>query len=119
MLRVRDKDRERPDTERHREAILQLKVSRALRPVDASYLRWYKALALADGGDGAGSQRLAMTALREDAKLRGRPDCFDISRRQYSHLRRLIEHYSGVLRHPTLMGQISQALLIGREERAS
>jgi tetratricopeptide (TPR) repeat protein len=118
LLRIRDRNRERSDSERHREAILQLKPGRALRPVDASYLRWYKAIVLADGGDGDGAHRLAVTALREDTKLRGRPDSSDIGRRQYSHLRRLIEHYSPVLQHPTHVGRISQMLHVGRDERA-
>jgi hypothetical protein len=39
------------------------------------------------------------------------PDCFQIARRQYTHLRRFIEQYSHILRHVELVARISQVLL--------
>lgn len=111
LLRVLDDDRERPDHERNREAILQLKTAHAVDPVDAMFLRWCKALALADGGDGSGANQVAMIAMREDAKLCERPDSHEI-RRGYTRLRRLIEQFSHWFSHPVLVSQVTQVFQI-------
>jgi len=86
---------------------------------DASYLRWYKAIVLADGGEGEGAQRLAWEALREDAQLLGLPDSEDIGRRQYTSLRRFLEHHSGAFRNPTEIGHLSQLLQRGHRHWAA
>ncbi len=113
MLRVRDGNRDRPDVEHHREAILALR-SRSTHSIQtASYLRWFQAITLADAGDAEGSRRMTLVAFLEDAKNMGRPDSADIGRRQYTSLRRFIEQYSHVLRNPSLVGQVSQVLQVG------
>lgn len=51
-----------------------------------------------------------MEPIRADAKLAGDSEYVDIGRRQYTLLRRFIEHYLGVLRNQALIGQVSRAL---------
>jgi hypothetical protein len=113
MLRVRDQDRERPDAEHHRGAILALRTTGSHDEWTVSWLRWYQAITLADGGDEGGSRRMALVAFVEDAKNMTGPDAGDIGRRQYTSLRRFIEQYSHVLRNPSLVGQVSQLLQVG------
>jgi hypothetical protein len=45
----------------------------------------------ADLGGRRRAQELAIMAVPEDARIKDRPDCTDIGRRQYSHLRRFLE----------------------------
>lgn len=118
LLRILDGDRDRPDTERLRDAILDLS-PRPGYPVETSYLRWYQALALADAGEGEGSRELALHTFSEDSAIMGQPDCEDIGRRQYTTLRRFIDHYSHVLRHPVLVAQVSQVLQLGHGQRSA
>ena len=117
LLRIRDDSPERGDIERHREQILGLKVDGRHSPVEESYTRWNQAVALADGGDAEGSNHMAMHAFSEDAKVMEQPGCETIGRKQYVLLRRYLEHYSGVLHHPSLIGHISQVLQIGHKGR--
>ena len=119
MLRIRDDDPERGDIERHREQILSLTVDGRHGPVEESFTRWCKAIALADGGDANGSNHMAMHAYSEDAKIMDQPGCEAIGRKQYAGLRRYLEQYSDVLHHPSLIGHISQVLQIGHRARAS
>jgi hypothetical protein len=112
ILRIRY-ERDRLDHEGHRDAILGLKPSSQTHPRDVSYLLWYQAIALADAGDAEGSRRMAVSAFAYDGKIMHRPDCSDIGRRQYTHVRRFLEHYAHVLRNPVLMGHIAQLLHVG------
>jgi len=116
LLRVRDQNRDRPDVERHRDAILGIRPTEQHNRRHVSWLRWYQAITLADAGDGAGSLRTAFQVYSEDAKLMNEPHGGDIGRRQYTNLRRLIEHNSQVLRNPTLIGHISQLLHVGHRD---
>jgi hypothetical protein len=113
MLRVKDQNRERPDGERHREAILTMKARGDQSPQAISYLRWYQAITMADAGDSDGSRRMALVAFSEDAKLMHEEGNSDVGRRQYMLLRRFLEHNAHVLRNPSLVGHISQILQIG------
>ncbi len=113
MLRIRDRDQDRVDLEGYRDGILRIKIPAEQHPRDASYLRWYQSITMADAGDEDGSRQLALVAFSEDAKILDKPECSTIGRRQYSLLRRFIEQYSSELRHPTLIGHISQVLQIG------
>jgi len=113
LLRVKDQSRDRPDVEHHREAILTMSSKGKHDPGSVSYLRWYQAIALADAGDGDGSRRMALVAFSEDAKLMSEKNSSDIGRRQYTLLRRFIEHNAHVLRNPSLVGHISQVLHLG------
>jgi hypothetical protein len=119
LLRIKDQNRERLDAEGHREAILALKPTPAHHPRDVSYLRWYQAITLADAGDAEGSRRMAMTAFSEDAKIMDRPDCSGIGRRQYTLIRRFLEQHAHALRHPSLIGHVSQVLQIGHGSSVS
>jgi hypothetical protein len=115
MLRVREQDRDRPDRERHREAILALRPRACHNVRTVSWLRWYQAITWADAGNADRSLGTTLEALREDARSMALPDSGDIGRRQYSSLRRFIEQYSNVLRNPSLVGQISQWLQVGQD----
>jgi hypothetical protein len=114
LLRMRDADSERADMESHRDAILNLKPRPSDSPVGVSYLKWYQAIALADSGTGDASRKMALTAFTEDARIMNNPNHWEVGRRQYVHLRRFLERYSNVLRHPSLLGVISQILQSGR-----
>lgn len=109
LLRHRDAAPDRPDTEKHRDAVLRLQPTRKHPPREVSYLRWYKAIALADAGDETGVSRAVTEALRADDRLAD-PACADIGKRQYTLLRRFIEHHLDALHHHALLGQISRAL---------
>ena len=97
MLRVKEKRPDRPDEEGHGEAVLGLQVilspqSTAEDRMAASYLRWYQAIVLADRGEGQHSFDLALSNARDDAHIMNFPDCYQIARRQYTHLRRFISN---------------------------
>lgn len=115
LLRLRDDDPQRVDAERHRARILALDVDGRHSTVEESYARWCQAIALADGGDANGSNNMAMHAFSEDAKCMDHPGCETIGRKEYVLLRRYLEHYSAVLRNPSLIGHISQVLQIGHK----
>lgn len=117
ILRIRDATPDRPDSENHRDSILRLRPKGVHNPRELSYLRWYKAIALADAGDEVGVSRTVIEALRADDKLADvrlpeNADFIDIGRRQYTLLRRFIEHYLNVLQNHALIGQISRALQV-------
>lgn len=114
MLRLSDKNLHRDDTEDHAAAILGISPSLSTPPDSVSYLEWYQAIAWADRGHEKNAYELTIRRVREDAKLMNERDSFGIGRRQYSQLRRFIEQYASMLRHPTLVGRISQALQSGR-----
>ena len=122
LLREKDRNVDRPDLERHREAILALQPAGDVDPRSpgsehVSYLRWYQAIALADQGNEDKSRKMALVAYSEDGKIVGQCTRTDVGRRQYTHLRRLLEHHAHVLRNPTLIGHISQLLLTGHSPR--
>jgi hypothetical protein len=114
MLRMRDDDRNRSDSEGHRNAILAMLDRTAKHPQDASYLRCYQAITLADLGDRRQSRDLAIKAITTDAQIKDRPDCREIGRRQYSSLRRFLEQYSSNSPHSDCFGDISQLLQVGQ-----
>jgi len=118
LLRERDGHVDRPDLERHREAILALQPADDFDPRSpgaehVSYLRWYQAIALADQGNEDKSRKMALVAYSEDGKIVGQCTGTDVGRRQYTHQRRLLEHHAHVLRNPSLIGHIAQLLLTG------
>src|SRR5262245_17714277 len=117
MLRMRADDRDRPDREGHRNAIVSMRGELARHVRDESYLRWYQIMAWADMGDQRRSRELAITAVTEDARIKDRPDCAEIGRRQYSHLRRFIEQYASASPNSECFGYISQVLQISQSSR--
>ena len=110
LLRYRDENRFRPDVEGHREAVLNLKATNSHKDEEVSYLRWYKAIALADAGDGDAMDRMTLKALVSDARLMEKTEKMGIGRRQYKLLRRFIEHHLDVLCNTDLVGQVSRRL---------
>jgi hypothetical protein len=117
MLRKKEGNIERFDAEGYYESILQLKPLAIDPPVDISFLNWYQAIALADAGEGETARRKAIITYAEDVKLMGQSDYsevgnLEIGKRQYVMIRRFIERYSSVLRHPSLIGSISQILQV-------
>jgi hypothetical protein len=114
MLRMRVADRERPDSEGHRDSVLSIAPESARHMREASYLRWYQAMVWADIGDRRRSQALAIAAIAEDGRIKDHPGCSEIGRRQYSQLRRFLEQYSSWSPHSDCFGDISQHLQIGR-----
>ncbi len=125
MLMLRDKERniERLDTEGYHKAIFQMKPLQNDSPIDISFLNWYQAIALADAGEAEAARRKAITTYAEDAKLMNQSDYsanwevgqLEIGKRQYLTIRRFIERYSSVLRNPSLIGSISQILQVGHK----
>jgi hypothetical protein len=115
MLRSKEGQPDRPDEEGHGEAVLGLGVTRspassAEERMSASYLRWYQAIVLADRGEGQRSFYLALSNARDDAHIMDQPNCYQVARRQYTHLRRFIEQYSHILRNVDDIARISQVL---------
>jgi hypothetical protein len=115
MLRVRENRRDRPDGEGHGDAVLRTQIglstnSSADERIEASYVRWYQAIVLADRGEGQRSYDLALANARDDARIIDLEGCQQVSRRQYTSLRRFIEQYSYILRHVELVARISQVL---------
>lgn len=110
LLRIRDASAERPDQERLREAIVSLSAQPNDDVKGLSYLGWFQALALADLGQGEAALRKARATLADDAVLRSDAEHWEIGRRQYALIRRLIEQYLPYLRHHGIVGQIAQLL---------
>jgi hypothetical protein len=119
LLRILNGDPDRPDSERLRDAILDLTLRPEHPAREASYLRWYQALALADAGEGERSRELALHTFSEDSAILGQLGCEDIGRKQYTLLRRFIDHYSQVLRHPVLVAHVAQVLQLGHGLRSA
>jgi hypothetical protein len=112
LLRIRDGDVERPDQERHRDAIAALQPLPNDDPKGLSYLGWFQAIALADLGQAEAALRKAHATLADDARLRESAEHWEIGRRQYALIRRFIEQYLPYLRQHGLIGQIAQLLQI-------
>ncbi len=108
LLRIRDHNLERPDVEGNRDAILALKPQPEDHPVGLSYLGWFQSITLADMGAGDESNNKALKTFATDMTLK--EEYWEISRRQYVQLRRFLEFYAPYLRHPSLVGRISQVL---------
>jgi hypothetical protein len=113
LLRIRDKNVERPDLERLRDAIVEMHPQPGDDPAGLSYLGWFQAITFADMGAGDQAQRKALTTFAEDAKLKLDPGYFDIGRRQYVQLRRFLGDYAPHLRNSSSIGQVSQLLQAG------
>jgi hypothetical protein len=114
LLRIRDRNAARQDTEGHHDAILKLSDRPEDQKVSVSYLHWYQAIALADLGADNHANAKALDQLAEDRKLFSEAGCSEIGRRQYVLLRRFLEHSREVLRNPRMMGRIGRHLLVGR-----
>jgi tetratricopeptide (TPR) repeat protein len=116
LLRIRDRNAGRQDSERHRDDILKIAVRPSDRKVAVSYLHWFQAIALADLGADDQANAKALDQLAEDRKLMTEPGCGEIGRRQYVLLRRFLENYRDVLRNPRIMGRIGRHLMVGRRK---
>ena len=113
LLRIRDGNVERPDQERHRDAILALATLPGDDVKGLSYLGWFQAITLADLGAAEASQRKALATFADDSVLKTDPQHWEIGRRQYALLRRFIEQYLPHLRNHSLVGHIAQVLQAG------
>ncbi len=111
-LRVRDKSPQRADAEGYIQQILDLEPGSAEHTEASSYLRWYQTIALADAGDEQRASEQAMQNVRNDGELRKQRDNSSIGRRQYSSLRRFLEHWSSELRNPSAIGAVAKILKI-------
>lgn len=112
-LRISSQDAGRPDLEGHGDAILKIVELPSDDAVSVSYLHWFQAITLADLGADDEANAKALDQLAQDASLASRPECFEIGRRQYVLLRRFIEGFGSVLRHPKILGRISRHLYMG------
>ena len=117
LLRIRDQNVDRPDTERHRDEILALHPHPNDDPTGISYLGWFQAFAFADIGAGEQAQQKALATFADDAKHRLNPENWEIGRRQYVLLRRFLEQYAPYLHNPTFIGRVSQVLQAGDASR--
>jgi tetratricopeptide (TPR) repeat protein len=115
LLRMRDGDRLRPDTERYQPAILELKALPDDDPLEISWLHWYQAIALADAGDRDAAIQLAQKTVTEDAGLKSNPEYWEIGRRQYALICSFIEQYSEYFRDPSILGAVSQIVQASME----
>lgn len=113
LLRIRDGSVDRPDHERHRDAIVALSAQPNDDVKGLSYLGWFQAITLADLGQAEAALRKARATQVDDANLRASAEHWEIGRRQYSLIRRFIEQYLPFLRHHGTVGQISQMLQVG------
>ena len=110
LLRMRDGDRMRPDTERYQQAVLELGELPEDDPLEVSWLHWYQALTLADAGDRDAAIQLAQKTVAEDARLKSSPEYWEVGRRQYALICRFIEQYSEYFRDPSILGVVSQII---------
>ncbi len=111
LLRIRSGERDLDDPQRDIQGILEIKISPGDDRKSASYLRWYRTIALADSGAADRVHQSALDAFAKDADLMNAgAEYAEIGRRQYLQLRRFLEHYSKWLRHPELIGFIGQTL---------
>lgn len=113
LLRIRDASVDRPDHERHRDAIVALTAQPNDDIKGLSYLGWFQAIALADLGQAEAALRKARVTHADDANLRTSAEHWEIGRRQYTLIRRFIEQYLPYLRHHSAVGQIAQLLQVG------
>lgn len=117
LLRIRDGDIDRVDFERHRDAIIAMKAAPDDDLKGVSYLGWFQAIALADLGADDAAHEKALATFTSDAKLQLQPEYLEIGRRQYVQLRRFLEQFSRYLRHPSLIGRVSQVLQVSEGDR--
>ncbi len=112
LTRQREGMVERKDVEGYRDAVLGLDESKAMDVREASYLRWYKAIALADAGNKESAHDMVVQAIKKDAVLQKDQNEYtvEIGNIQYTRLRRFIEDNSKFLRNHDLLGHISQML---------
>ncbi len=113
LLRIRDGSVDRPDQERHRDAIVALTAHQNDDVKGLSYLGWFQAIALADLGQSEAALRKARATHADDTNLRSNAEHLEIGRRQYALLRRFIEQYLPYLRQHGVVGQIAQLLQPG------
>lgn len=119
LLRIKDQNIDRPDSERHRDAIVEIRTRSDDDPKGLSYLGWFQAITLADMGFGDRADRKALTTYTQDAEVKLDPTYFDVGRRQYVLLRRFLGEYAPHLRNPALIGRVSQLLQAGLQTEGS
>lgn len=117
LLRTRDGSVDRPDQERHRDAIMALSALPGDDPKGLSYLGWFQALTLADMGVADAAQNKAVTTLSSDSVLKQDPQHWEIGRREYTLIRRFVEQFLPWLRNHSQVGQIAQILQAGGAAR--
>jgi hypothetical protein len=110
FLRIRDRNLQRQDVEGHADAILRIVETDNDNPVGISYLHWFQCIVLADRAAADESNARALDRLAADAQLMGRPDCFEIGRRQYALLRRFLENFGRVFQSREHIAVISRHL---------
>ncbi|MFX1480901.1 MAG: hypothetical protein ACFFCI_22680 [Promethearchaeota archaeon] len=110
LLRIKDENIDRTDSEDHRNDILKLEPTDQQKDENISYLNWYKAITYADLGDNESLQDAVFTAFEFDGIVMNKPVTTSVGRRQYTRIRRFIEEFFNYLRNPSLMGYILQKL---------
>lgn len=110
--RMQESLSERADLEGYRDGLLALEERRAANNREASYLRWYKAIALADAGSEEATREMVISAIQKDAMRRrdSEEEAVEIGGTQYTMLRRFIEKNLSYLENHSLLGYISQTL---------
>jgi hypothetical protein len=106
LKRIKDQNERRPDHENYLKVIVQLNEVNAMDASEASYLRWYKAIAYADSGDERQLKLSIFKAFQMDRLVVDK----EVGGFQYVMLRRFIANNLGYLRNQTLLGMISQEL---------
>jgi hypothetical protein len=112
LLRFRENDPERPDSER-RDSILGVQAIPGDDARGISYMNWFQVIALADAGSAQQSQQKAISTIASDAQLRNEPNYWEVGRRQYRTMRRFLEQNSRMWRNPSLIGTVAQLLQSG------
>ncbi len=109
FLRIAENDPERMDVEKNFQKILALKPGNELS-LTASYQRWFQVFILADMGKYDDAQKRAQAAISMDIRFATREEETEVGRRQYSELRRLLEHFSRYWRDPKSIARVSQII---------
>lgn len=113
LLRKQGEEDESAEIQRHRDAVLKLRPTDRTDARSRSYLRWYQAIAMADAGNEQAVDEALTVASTQDARAaqQGRHH-EDLGRRQYTHLRRLIQDNAHRWRNRTLVDRISRTLRV-------
>jgi hypothetical protein len=118
-LRQQDGTCKRQDSEGCLNAIIALDESSAMDPRDASYLRWYKAIAYADSGLEDAVRETVLQTVQADVMIsrQAKENTVEIGQKQYAVLRRFITDNLPFFKHQALLGYISQALQSASQHR--
>lgn len=109
FLRIAENDPNRMDVEKNFQKIMSLKPGTELS-LSASYLRWFQVFILADMGKYDDAQKRAQAAISLDIRYATREEETEVGRRQYSELRRLLEHFSRYWRDAKSIARVSQII---------